>query len=109
MGKSQRRKGCDNERSIVRELRKKGIICDRVPLSGAMGGKYAGDIIIEDRLRFEAKVRAEGFKELYKWIEGNDGLIVRADRKEWLVVHRLSDVVKVLPLLSEQKNGKVTA
>ena len=32
------------------------------------------------------KCRADGFRELYKWLEARDLLIVRADRKEPLVV-----------------------
>ncbi len=108
MGKASRDKGARNERHIVHELRERGIICDRVPLSGAAGGRFAGDIIVEGRLRFEAKLRADGFRELYKWLEENDGLFLRADRRQTLVVVRLSDFVSVLPALSEL-HGKKSA
>jgi hypothetical protein len=34
----------------------------------------------------EVKCRADGFKELYRWLVDRDILIVRADRSEPLVV-----------------------
>jgi hypothetical protein len=36
------------------------------------------------------KCRADGFRELYVWLEDRDVLIVKADRQEPLVVLRLS-------------------
>jgi hypothetical protein len=38
----------------------------------------------------EVKCRADGFRELYGWLDERDILIVKADRKEPLVVLRLS-------------------
>jgi hypothetical protein len=32
------------------------------------------------------KCRGNGFRQLYDWLEGHDFLIVRADRRELLVV-----------------------
>lgn len=37
----------------------------------------------------EVKMRADGFKEIYKWIEGADLLFIRRDHDEWLVVMRM--------------------
>jgi Holliday junction resolvase len=88
-GKSPRRKGDRTERAIVRFLQDRGFAAERVPLSGAAGGSYLGDITVPvlnvDRV-VEVKCRADGFRELYKWLEARDLLIVRADRKEPLVV-----------------------
>jgi hypothetical protein len=36
--------------------------------------------------RFECKWRGDGFKEIYDWLEGNDGVVIRADRKPALMV-----------------------
>jgi hypothetical protein len=36
------------------------------------------------------KARADGFRELYSWLDGRDVLIVKADRQEPLVVVRMS-------------------
>ena len=38
----------------------------------------------------EVKARADGFRELYSWLNERDVLIVKADRQEPLVVVRLS-------------------
>lgn len=38
----------------------------------------------------EVKARADGFRELYSWLDGRDVLILKADRHEPLVVVRLS-------------------
>jgi Holliday junction resolvase len=88
-GKASRDKGNRAERAIVRFLQQHGFAAERVPLSGSAGGSYLGDITIPvlnvDRVA-EVKCRGNGFRELYKWLEARDLLIVRADRKELLVV-----------------------
>ncbi len=58
-------------------------------MSGAAGGSFVGDLTVPllniDRT-IEVKARANGFRELYTWLSGRDLLIVRADRREPLVV-----------------------
>jgi hypothetical protein len=45
----------------------------------------------DDRmLRIECKARADGFRELYSWLQGRDLLVLKADRKEPLVVLPMS-------------------
>lgn len=80
MGKSQRDKGARSEREFA-----KLIGGERVPLSGAAGGSYTGDVKGLG-ITWECKVRGNGFKQLYDWLEGKDALAVKADRKQWLVV-----------------------
>ena len=92
-GCRSRAKGARAERSIVNALRANGIAAVRVPLSGAVGGRFAGDILLPlmgRDLCVEVKARADGFRELYSWLNGRDVLIVKADRQEPLVVVRLS-------------------
>ena len=85
MGKSQRNKGYRGEYKLVKLLQKAGIPAKRVPLSGAT--EFAkGDIVIKDRYKAEVKLRKDGFKELYRWLDGNDFLFVKADRKPYLVI-----------------------
>lgn len=88
-GRASRDKGNRAERAIVRYLQDRGFAAERVPLSGSAGGSYLGDVTIPilgvDRV-VEVKVRANGFNQLYGWLEERDLLIVRADRKEPLVV-----------------------
>lgn len=68
MGKRSRDKGARGERMLVHLLQERGYAAERVPLSGAAGGSYSGDLSVPvlgiDR-RIEAKWRAGGFAQLY--------------------------------------------
>ena len=99
MGRKSRTKGYRGEKEIVDKLRSYGIKAERVPLSGAAGGRFAGDVIITIGTRdiiAEVKRRAKGFAQLYKWLADKDVLFVRSDRHEWLVIERFDDWVKRL-------------
>jgi Holliday junction resolvase len=92
-GRRSRDKGARVERAIVRALQAEGFAAARVPLSGAAGGRFAGDVVVPVRGRdlvVEVKARAAGFRELYGWLDGRDVLMLKADRQEPLVVVRLS-------------------
>jgi hypothetical protein len=88
-GRASRNKGNRVERAVVRALQDHGFAAERVPLSGAVRGRFGSDVSVPllgiDR-RVEVKCRGDGFRELYKWLDGADMLIVRADRRELLVV-----------------------
>jgi Holliday junction resolvase len=88
-GRASRDKGNRTERAIARLLQGRGFAAERVPLSGAAHGRFGGDVSVPllgtDR-RVEVKCRGNGFRQLYDWLEGHDFLIVRADRREPLVV-----------------------
>ena len=97
-GRRSRAKGARTERSIVNTLKASGIAAVRVPLSGAVGGRFAGDIVLPllgRDLCVEVKARADGFRELYSWLDRRDVLIVKADRQEPLVIVRLSLAAEV--------------
>jgi hypothetical protein len=84
-------KGSRFEREIVNRLRDEGIIAARLPLSGAMRGKYGGcDVtltMLDREHRAELKHHGIGFQRLYNWLrDGVHLLIVRQDRSEPLVV-----------------------
>src|SRR5277367_107545 len=91
-GRAPRQKGNREERGLVKFFQARGFAAERVPLSGSAGGSYLGDITIPvlgvDRI-VEVKVRADGFRELYRWLIDRDILIVRSDRNEPLVIIRL--------------------
>lgn len=103
MGKFSKDKGTRGERDFVVRLKREGIAAKRVPLSGAMTG-YKNDIILdwlgtdEDS---EVKLRADGFKELYKWIKPVKVLFVKANRQEGLAVIRLKDFAQLLRLANQ--------
>jgi hypothetical protein len=95
-GRAPKRKGIRVERNLVQVLLQHGLVCARVPRSGAIGGAWSGDIHLEllDRvLRVEVKARA-CFTTLHKWLSKADVLVLKADRLEPLVV-------LPLPLLAE--------
>jgi hypothetical protein len=92
-GGRSRNKGARVERAIVHALQAWGFTAARVPLSGAAGGRFSGDVLVPVQGRdlcVDVKARADGFRELYRWLDKRDLLVVKADRREPLVVVRLS-------------------
>jgi hypothetical protein len=83
---------------LVRLLQDHGLGAERVPLSGAVGGSYVGDLTVpligRDHV-VEVKVRGTGFNQLYDWLDGRDILVVKADRKEPLVVIPIKLAVEI--------------
>jgi hypothetical protein len=84
-GSASRRKGANAERALVRFLQDRGFAAEKTSRTGYTGHDLTVPVLGLDR-RVEVKVRANGFRELYGWLAANDFLIVRADRKEPLVV-----------------------
>lgn len=87
-GRSAKRKGDRIEREIVALHRDLGWSAERVPLSGAVGGSFAGDLKIAGIGTAEVKARAggEGFVTLERWLGNNDALFLRRDYATPLVV-----------------------
>ena len=89
-----RAKGDRFETEVVKSFAADGIVAQRVPLSGAAGGMFGGDIQVllrPGQVKLECKVRARAWLDLYGWIVGNYALVIKRDREEPLVVMRLSD------------------
>jgi Holliday junction resolvase len=106
-GRRPKRKGTRIERELVSELVALGLPCFRVPLSGAAGGQWSSDIhipLLGRTHRAEVKARGDGFKQLYAWIAGADLLIVKADRRDPLVVLPLALVVELM--LAAERGSK---
>ena len=102
-GRRSRSKGARTERGIVNALKARGIAAVRVPLSGAVGGRFAGDIMLPflgRDLCVEVKARADGFRELYSWLNQRDVLIVKADQREPLVIVRLPLAAEIAKLVA---------
>ncbi len=81
MGARSRRKGARREREAARRLGG-----ERMPLSGAAGGAFAGDVALPNGWRVECKARADGWRTLYALLETADVLALKADRRPWLAV-----------------------
>jgi hypothetical protein len=97
-GRASRQKGDRFERAIVRLLQDHALGAERVPLSGSAGGSYLGDLtvpILGRDLVVEAKARAKGFTQIYSWLQGRDALVIRADRRDALVVLPLRLAVEI--------------
>jgi hypothetical protein len=56
--------------------------------------------------KVEVKVRGNGFNRLYDWLEGNDFLVVRSDRKEPLVVLRMKFAAEIAAAAEKRKLEK---
>lgn len=94
MPNPQKQKGSRFEREIVHLAQEFGLNASRVPLSGAATG-FKDDVLIEG-MRFECKSRADGFKQIYGWLGDCEGLFLRADRQEALVVIRAREYMELL-------------
>jgi len=95
---SAKQKGYRLERKIVELHKAAGIAAERMPLSGAAGGQFTGDIVIDNEWRGEIKARknGDGFKVLEKWLGNQDLLFLRRDRQEPLIVMPWSTYVHML-------------
>lgn len=91
-GKRSRQKGDRHERKVVSSFRELGLACERVPLSGAAGGEFSGDVRLNVPgfgvwcLEVKARKDADGWKRIKAWLGANDALVLAEDRAEPLVV-----------------------
>lgn len=107
MGKFSRDKGNRTERAIVRLLQDHyGLAAERVPLSGASGGRFSADLsvpLLGHDFRLEVKARANGFTQIYDWLGTNDALVIKADRKPALIVMPLTRAAEYAAKLEQNK------
>lgn len=94
MSIKSRRKGARAELAIVRLLQEHGFAAEKVSRMYKPGPDLSVPLLGVDR-RVEVKSRADGFRELYKWLQDRDFLVVRADRSEPLVIIPLGLAIKV--------------
>ena len=93
-GRRSRNKGARTERAIARVLQANGFAAVKVSRAYQPGHDIVLPMIGRD-LSVEVKARADGFRELYGWLDGRDVLIVKADRQEPLVVLRMSLAMQI--------------
>jgi hypothetical protein len=85
MSIKSRRKGARGELALVRLLQDRGFAAEKISRMYKRGPDLSVPLLGIDR-SIEIKIRSNGFRELYSWLDGADLLIVRADRQEPLVV-----------------------
>jgi len=85
MTRRSRDKGQRAERLVVRLPQDQGIAAEKISGMYMPGADISVPLLGRD-LAVESKVRANGFRELYAWLQGRDILVVHADRREPLVV-----------------------
>jgi hypothetical protein len=76
-----------------------------VPLSGAAGGAWSGDIQVELRghtRKIQVKARRE-FRTLHGWLSGVDLLILKADRCDSLVVTPVRLFVELVAIATKMR------
>lgn len=104
MSNPSRIKGDAFEREVVATLTAAGVKAQRVPLSGAAGGQFSGDVWAEVcgyNEKLECKIRKRAWLDLYGWIVGNFALVIRRNpvpgqpKPDTLVVLRLDDFIKL--------------
>jgi hypothetical protein len=93
-GRRSRDKGARTERAIVRLLQGQGIVAEKISGMYKPGADLRVPLLAVDRA-VEVKCRAAGFRQLYDWLNGRDLLIVKANRRESLVVVRMSLAAKI--------------
>lgn len=92
MSSKAKRKGYRIEVQIRDKHIKAGIPCERVPLSGLMGGNYDGDLCIpnvaEPVFKAEVKGRAsgKGFKVLENWMKDKNIMFLKRDNQDPMVI-----------------------
>jgi Holliday junction resolvase len=88
-GRRSRDEGSRTERAIVRLLQAQGIAATKISRAYQRGHDIVLSLSGRD-LCVGVKARADGFRELYCWLDQRDVLFVKADRQEALVVLRMS-------------------
>ena len=88
-GRRSRDKGARTERAIAKALQANGFAAAKVSRAYLPGHDILLPLNGRD-LCAEVKAGADGFRELYGWLDNRDVMIVKADRKERLVIVRMS-------------------
>jgi hypothetical protein len=89
--------------------RNAGVSSKRMPLSGSLGGEYAGDIQVSTghvKLLGQVKARRKCmWKTLLTWLEGHDILFVKEDRQAPYVFMPWSVYIEMAKTYDEYYNG----
>jgi len=103
-GSRSKRKGSGYELEVVRAHQALGVDAFKTPLSGALGGRYRGDVQVAGLIG-ECKRRARGFGSLYDALDqqGADVMFARDDKRDTLVVLPWSTWAQIIKWLDWPK------
>ena len=88
-GRKSKDKGYRDETNHRKRWEKAGFRATRMPLSGALGGDFSGDLRIlmgDISYKVQCKCKADGFKTIYNALKDHDILHLKADNKPSLTV-----------------------
>lgn len=80
-----RTKGKRAEYQVRDRFQRLGLRAERVPLSGS-SRLLKGDVALSGGLKVEVKSRKDDFRRIYRWLKDSDILVLKSDRKPYLVV-----------------------
>lgn len=103
-GRASRDKGSRTERTIVRLLQENGFAAEKISGMYKPGSDISIPLLGVDR-RCEVKARGDGFRQLYRWLEHAEILIVKADRLKPLVIVPLRLATEIAALAERAKNS----
>ena len=95
MGAMSRRKGARIELSVLHALQDAGIDCEKLSRMYLKTHDLRLPMLGRDA-KMEVKCRANGFKTIYEWIKPVELLVLRADRKEPLVVRPMKTLIELI-------------
>jgi hypothetical protein len=75
MAHPSKAKGDGFEREVVKAFSEAGVPAQKVPLSGARGGRFGGDVQAEvcgTWQPLECKIRKRAWSDLYGWLSGTN-------------------------------------
>jgi hypothetical protein len=93
-GKQARQRGAGEERTIKRALQDEGLAAEKVSAMYKAGADLSISLLGRDHA-VGVILRKNDFARLYVWFVDRDFLIVRADRKERLVVIPFKLVIEI--------------
>lgn len=105
-------RGYQVEKWLERKHKENGIDCERVPLSGSMGGKYSGDLAIPnvERRAFvcESKARRDGtgFKVIEGWLEEKDILFIKRNNQNPMIVLSWETYLKLMKVYMDNEQSR---
>lgn len=87
----------------VRDLHlEAGVPAERVPLSGSLGGKYSGDVIVGSieqpvfKIEVKARKSGKGFATIENWLGDHDIIFLKKDRAMPFIAMPWETYIKLL-------------